>query len=86
MNMEMGLCCLHTANDDTKDGETPLNDLERFYNLHGGGNIAVAGGINPDLIRKINIFHPEVVIAGEGFCEWLKSLIFQWLPYGVVFY
>ena len=64
MNMEMGLCCLHTANDDTKDGETPLNDLERFYNLHGGENIAVAGGINPDLIRKINIFHPEVVIVG----------------------
>ena len=63
-NMEMGLCCLHTANDDTKDGETPLNDLERFYNLHGGENIAVAGGINPDMIRKINSFHPEIVIVG----------------------
>ena len=63
-NMEMGLCCLHTANDDTKDGETPLNDLEQFYNLHGGKNIAVAGGINPDMIRKINSFHPEIVIVG----------------------
>ena len=63
-NMEMDLCCLHTANDDTKDGETPLNDLERFYNLHGGKNIAVAGGINPDMIRKINSFHPEIVIVG----------------------
>ena len=63
-NMEMGLCCLHTANDDTKDGETPLNDLERFYNLHGGKNIAVAGGLNPDMIRKINSFHPEIVIVG----------------------
>ena len=63
-NMEMGLCCLHTANDDTKDGETPLNDLERFYYLHGGKNIAVAGGINPDMIRKINSFHPEIVIVG----------------------
>ena len=63
-NMEMSLCCLHTANDDSKDGETPLNDLERFYNLHGGNNIAVAGGIYPDMIRKINIFHPEIVIVG----------------------
>ena len=63
-NMEMSLCCLHTANDNSKDGETPLNDLERFYNLHGGNNIAVAGGINPDMIRKINIFHPEIVIVG----------------------
>ena len=63
-NMEMGLCCLHTANDDTKDGETPLNDLERFYNLHGGKNIAVAGGINPDMIRKINSFRPKIVIVG----------------------
>ena len=63
-NMEMVLCCLHTANDDTKDGETPLNDLERFYNIHGGKNIAVAGGINPDMIRKINSFHPEIVIVG----------------------
>ena len=63
-NMEMGLCCLHTANDDSQDGETPLNDLERFYNLHGGKNIAVAGGINPNMIRKINSFHPEIVIVG----------------------
>tara|TARA_B100000579_G_scaffold372875_1_gene336257 strand:- start:152 stop:784 length:633 start_codon:yes stop_codon:yes gene_type:complete len=64
INMDIGLCCLHTANDDTKKGETPLNDLERFYNLHGGKNIAVAGGINPDMIRKINSFHPEIVIVG----------------------
>ena len=63
-NMEMGLCCLHTAYDDSQDGETPLNDLERFYNFHGGENIAVAGGINPDMIRKINSFHPEIVIVG----------------------
>ena len=63
-NMEMGFCCLHTANDDSQDGETPLNDLERFYNFHGGENIAVAGGINPDMIRKINSFHPEIVIVG----------------------
>ena len=64
MNMEMDFCCLHTANDDTKDGETPLNDLKRFYNSHGGKNIAVAGGLNPDMIRKINSFHPEIVIVG----------------------
>ena len=63
-NMEMGLCCLHTAKDDSQVGETPLNDLERFYNFHGGKNIAVAGGINPDMIRKINSFHPEIVIVG----------------------
>ena len=63
-NLEMGFCCLHTANDDTKYGETPLNDLKRFYNFHGGKNIAVAGGINPDLIQNINIFHPEIVIVG----------------------
>ena len=63
-DMEMDFCCLHTANDDSQDGETPLNDLERFYNFHGGKNIAVAGGINPDMIRKINSFHPEIVIVG----------------------
>ena len=63
-NMEMRLCCLHTANDDTKDGETPLNDLERFYNFHGGKNIAVAGGIDPDMLQKINSFHPEIVMVG----------------------
>tara|TARA_Y100000590_G_scaffold23943_1_gene27302 strand:- start:107 stop:739 length:633 start_codon:yes stop_codon:yes gene_type:complete len=64
MNMEMDFCCLHTANDDTKDGGNPLNDLKRFYNSHGGKNIAVAGGLNPDMIRKINSFHPEIVIVG----------------------
>ena len=64
MNMEMDLCCLHTANDNAQDGETPLNDLNSFYSLHGGKNIAVAGGIIPDMIRKINSFHPEIVIVG----------------------
>ncbi len=64
MNMEMDLCCLHTANDDIKNGKTPLNDLEHFYNLYGGKNISVAGGINPDMIHKINSFHPEIVIVG----------------------
>ena len=32
--------------------------------MHGGKNIAVAGGINPDMIRKIKFFHPEIVIVG----------------------
>ena len=64
MNMEMDLCCLHTANDNAQDGENPLNDLNSFYSLHGGKNIAVAGGIIPDMIRKINSFHPEIVIVG----------------------
>jgi len=64
MKFGMDLCCLHTANDDTQDGKTPLNELERFYNLHGGNNIAVAGGINPDMIRKIKSFHPEIIIVG----------------------
>ena len=64
LNMEMDLCCLHTANDNALDGETPLNDLNSFYSLHGGNNIAVAGGIIPDMIRKINSFHPEIVIVG----------------------
>ena len=24
----------------------------------------MAGGLNPDMIRKINSFHPEIVIVG----------------------
>ena len=64
LNMEMDLCCLHTANDNAQDGETPLNDLNSFYSLHGGKNIAVAGGIIPDMIRKINSFHPEIIVVG----------------------
>ena len=65
MKMGMDYCCLHTAHDDTQDGRTPLNDLEHFYNLHGGNNIAVAGGIKPDMIRNIKSFHPEIVVVGS---------------------
>ena len=65
MKMGMDYCCLHTAHDDTQDGRTPLNDLEHFYNLHGGNNIAVAGGIKPDMIRKIKSFRPEIVVVGS---------------------
>ena len=58
MNMEMDFCCLHTANDNTKDGETPLNDLKRFYNSHGGNNIAVAGGLGPDTVSYTHLTLP----------------------------
>ena len=65
MKMGMDYCCLHTAHDDVQDGRTPLNDLELFYNLHGGGNIAVAGGIKPDMMREIKCFQPEIVVVGS---------------------
>lgn len=65
MKMGIDYCCLHTAHDDTQDGRTPLNDLEHFYNLHGGDNIAVAGGIKPDMMREIKRFQPEIVVVGS---------------------
>ena len=26
--------------------------------------LCISGGLNPDIIRKINSFHPEIVIVG----------------------
>jgi 3-hexulose-6-phosphate synthase len=65
--LEMGIdyCCLHTAHDDAVTGDNSIEILEQFYKTHGGNNLAVAGGVNPDLIQDMKLFQPEIVVVGS---------------------
>ena len=65
--LEMGIdyCCLHTAHDDAVTGDNSIEILEQFHKTHGGNNLAVAGGVNPDLIQEMKLFQPEIVVVGS---------------------
>ena len=65
--LEMGIDygCLHTAHDDAVIGDNSIEILEQFYKIYGGNNLAVAGGVQPDLIQGMSHFHPEIVVVGS---------------------
>ena len=65
--LEIGIdyCCLHTAHDDAVTGDNSIKILEQFHKTHGGKSLAVAGGVNPDLIQEMKFFQPEIVVVGS---------------------
>ena len=65
--LEMGIdyVCLHTAHDDAVTGDNSIEILEQFYKIYGGNNLAVAGGVKPDLIQGMSRFQPEIVVVGS---------------------
>ena len=65
LEMGMDYCCLHTAHDDAVTGDNSIEILEQFHKTHGGNNLAVAGGVNPDLIQEMKLFQPEIIVVGS---------------------
>jgi 3-hexulose-6-phosphate synthase len=64
-NHDLDYFCIHTAHDTTVDGKTPIDDLKRIHPLINVEKIAVAGGLNPDLLKTIQPYHPEIVVVGS---------------------
>ena len=56
---------LHTAHDDVTDGENSLEIVEKFHKAHGGQQISVAGGIDPEKIRNLKSCQPEILVVGS---------------------
>ena len=65
MKMGMDYGCLHTAHDDVTDGENSLEIVEKFHEAHGGQQISVAGGIDPEKIRNLKSCQPEILVVGS---------------------
>ncbi len=65
MVMGMDYGCLHTAHDDVTDGENSLETVEKFHEAHGGQQISVAGGIDPEKIRNMKSCQPEILVVGS---------------------
>ena len=65
MEMGMDYGCLHTAHDDVTDGKYTLETVEKFHEAHGGQQISVAGGIDPEKIRNLKSCQPEILVVGS---------------------
>ena len=65
MEMGMDYGCLHTAHDDVTDGENSLEMVEKFHVAHGGQQISVAGGIDPEKLRNLKSCQPEILVVGS---------------------
>ena len=65
MEMGMDYGCLHTAHDDVTDGKNTLETVEKFHEAHGGQQISVAGGIDPEKIKNLKSCQPEILVVGS---------------------
>lgn len=56
--------CVHTAYDMQSHGVRPLEALRLASNVRTKAKLAVAGGVNPQVLRDIKSLQPDTVIVG----------------------
>ncbi len=57
-------CCVHTAFDLQDHGVDPLREIQLVQSALKHAQMAVAGGINPEILPDIIAYRPAVVIVG----------------------
>ena len=57
-------CCVHTAFDLQNHGMHPLREIQLVESALKQSQMAVAGGINPEILPDIIAYRPAVVIVG----------------------
>jgi len=57
-------CCVHTAFDLQDHGVHPLREIQLVQSALKRAEMAVAGGINPEILPDIIAYGPAVVIVG----------------------
>jgi len=57
-------CCVHTAFDLQGHGMDPLREIRLIQSALKRAEMAVAGGINPEILPDILAYRPAVVIVG----------------------
>ena len=57
-------CCVHTAFDLQDRGMDPLREVQLVQSALKRSKMAVAGGINPEILPDIIAYRPAVVIVG----------------------
>ena len=57
-------CCVHTAFDLQAHGMHPLREIQLVQSALKRAKMAVAGGINPEILPDILVYRPAVVIVG----------------------
>ena len=57
-------CCVHTAFDLQDRGMDPLSEIQLVQSALKQTKMAVAGGINPEILPNIAVYRPAIVIVG----------------------
>ena len=57
--------CVHNA-ADVLDTERMVSEAERVIKAVPAGHLAIAGGINPETIRRLKQFDPEILVVGNA--------------------
>lgn len=57
-------CCVHTAFDLQDHGMDPLREIQLVQSALKRSKMAVAGGINPEILPDILAYRPAVIIVG----------------------
>ena len=57
-------CCVHTAFDLQDHGVHPLREIQLVQSVLKRAKMAVAGGINPEILPDIIAYRPAVIIVG----------------------
>ena len=56
--------CVHTASDVRSEGEEPFDELEQVQPVLRRARMAVAGGVDPEILPRIAAFRPDIVVVG----------------------
>ncbi len=65
-DMGVDIVAVHTGVDQQAAGRTPLDDLKEMSQHSGDTLVAVAGGINQDVLTTYLAEHPNIIIIGGG--------------------
>ena len=57
-------CCVHTAFDLQDHGAHPLREIQLVQSALKRAQMAVAGGINPQILPDLLAYRPAIVIVG----------------------
>jgi 3-hexulose-6-phosphate synthase len=64
--LEVDYICVHTASDLQEQGGNPLEELEQVNAVVQNARVAVAGGVNREMLPHIIPYQPEIVIVGSA--------------------
>ena len=61
--MHVDYVCVHTASDTPH--QRPTEDLAAVRGLLTDAGVAVAGGVDPEIVKKCAAYHPDIMVVGS---------------------
>jgi 3-hexulose-6-phosphate synthase len=64
LRLGCGRLCMHTGTDSQQHGHTPLQTLRTIRDALPDAPLAVAGGVQVEMLDALQVLQPEVIIVG----------------------